>query len=50
MNNPQGPKVVLDTNSLLVSIGRLSPYRPIFDAIIQGKTRLLYQCRLVNRP
>jgi uncharacterized protein len=34
-------RVVLDTNSLLVSIGRLSKYRPIFDALLEGRIRLL---------
>ncbi len=34
-------KVVIDTNSLLVSIGRRSKYRPIFDALISGRLTLL---------
>ena len=34
-------RVVLDTNSLLVSIGKRSKYRPIFDAILQGKLKLV---------
>ena len=34
-------KIVLDTNSLLVSISKKSKYRPIFDAIINGKIQLL---------
>jgi len=34
-------RVVLDTNSLLVSISRKSPYRPIFDALLEGKIKLL---------
>lgn len=34
-------RVVLDTNSLLVSIGRKSKYRPIFDAILNGNIKLL---------
>lgn len=34
-------RVVLDTNSLIVCIGRESRYRPIFDAILAGKIRLL---------
>jgi len=34
-------KVVLDTNSLIVSIGRKSKYRPIFDAFLYGKIKLL---------
>jgi len=34
-------KVVLDTNSLIVSIGRKSKYRPIFNALLQGDFILL---------
>ncbi|MCO6488274.1 MAG: putative toxin-antitoxin system toxin component, PIN family [Phaeodactylibacter sp.] len=34
-------RVVIDTNSLLVSIGRKSKYRPIFDALLKGQFRLL---------
>lgn len=34
-------RIVLDTNSLLVSIGRKSKYRPIFDAFLNGKITLL---------
>lgn len=34
-------RVVLDTNSLLVSIGRKSRFRPIFDALIAGQYTLL---------
>lgn len=34
-------RIVLDTNSLLVSIGRASKYRPIFDAIINEQVTLL---------
>ena len=34
-------KVVIDTNSLLVSIGRRSKFRPIFDALISGRFTLL---------
>ena len=34
-------QVVLDTNCLLVSIGRKSKYRPIFDALLDGKIKLL---------
>jgi uncharacterized protein len=34
-------RVVLDTNSLLVSIGRKSKYRPIFNALLDGKICLL---------
>lgn len=41
-------KVVLDTNSLLVSIGRKSKYRPIFDALLDGKITLLISNDIVN--
>lgn len=34
-------KVVLDTNSLLVSIGRKSKFRPIFNALIKNEITLL---------
>lgn len=30
------PRIVLDTNVLLMSIGRKSDFRPIFDAILDG--------------
>ena len=33
--------VVLDTNVLLVSISKLSKYRPVFDAILNGKIELI---------
>lgn len=41
-------RVVLDTNSLLVSIGRKSKYRPIFDALLKGKIRLLISNDVIN--
>ena len=41
-------RVVLDTNSLLVSIGRKSRYRPIFDALIEGNIKLLISNDIVN--
>jgi putative PIN family toxin of toxin-antitoxin system len=34
-------RIVLDTNSLIVSIGRKSKYRPIFDSLIHGHYTLL---------
>jgi len=34
-------RVVIDTNTLLVSIGRQSKYRPIFDAFLEGRIKLL---------
>lgn len=33
-------KIVLDTNVLLVSIPRMSKYRPIFDALLSGRIEL----------
>lgn len=41
-------RVVLDTNTLLVSIGRQSKYRPIFDALLDGKIRLLISNDIVG--
>ena len=34
-------RVVLDTNVLLVSIGRHSPFRPIFDALLRERLTLV---------
>ena len=34
-------RVVIDTNTLLVSIGRKSMFRPIFDAFLSGNLQLL---------
>ena len=34
-------RVVLDTNALLVSIGRKSKFRPIFDNLLNGKIHLI---------
>ena len=33
-------RVVIDTNVLLVSISTKSRYRPIFDALLEGKYQL----------
>ena len=41
-------RVVLDTNSLLVSIGRKSKYRPIFDALLAGDITLLITNDIIN--
>ncbi len=41
-------RVVLDTNSLLVSIGRHSKYRPIFDSLLKGRIRLLVSTEILN--
>ena len=34
-------RIVLDTNVLLVSIGRQSPFRPIFDALLNQRLTLV---------
>ncbi len=34
-------KVVLDTNALLISIGRRSRFRPIFDGLLSGKFNIV---------
>lgn len=34
-------RVVLDTNVLLVSIGRQSPFRPIYDALLRQRLTLV---------
>lgn len=41
-------RIVLDTNSLLVSIGRQSKYRPVFDALVEGKFTLLLSNDIIN--
>ncbi len=41
-------RVVLDTNSLLVSIGRKSKFRPIFDALLVGKFTLLVSNDIIS--
>lgn len=41
-------RIVLDTNSLLVSIGRKSNYRPIFDALLNGEITLLITNEIVS--
>ncbi len=33
-------KVVLDTNVLLISIPKISKYRPIFEALLKAKYEL----------
>ena len=34
-------RIILDTNALLISIGKKSQYRPIFDALLQEKYTLI---------
>ncbi len=41
-------KVVLDTNVLLVSIPSRSKYRPIFNAILNGKIQLILSNDIIN--
>ena len=41
-------RVVIDTNSLLVCIGKRSPYRPIFDALLEGTIQLLISNEILN--
>lgn len=41
-------RIVLDTNSLIVSIGRKSKYRPIFDAMLSSKIKLLLTNEIIN--
>ncbi len=41
-------KIVLDTNSLLVSISKNSKYRPIFNAVIHGKIKLLISNDIIS--
>jgi len=41
-------RVVLDTNVLLVSIPSHSKYRPIFNAILNGKIELIISNDIIN--
>jgi putative PIN family toxin of toxin-antitoxin system len=41
-------KIVLDTNVLLISISKKSPYRPIFDAIVNGKIKLVVSNSIIS--
>ena len=41
-------KVVLDTNILLVSIPKKSPYRIIFDALLSGKFELIISNEILS--
>ena len=34
-------KVIIDTNVLLMSLPKISPYRPIFDGLINGQYQLI---------
>ena len=46
MDNPL--HIVLDTNALLMSLPRKSPYRPIFDAFLAGKIMFLIDNAILN--
>jgi putative PIN family toxin of toxin-antitoxin system len=39
-------RVVLDTNVFIASIGKMSPYRPIFDSLRAGKFVLLISAEI----
>ena len=41
-------RVVLDTNTLLVSIGRKSDYRVIFDALLAGRIQVLLSNEILS--
>ena len=41
-------KVVIDTNVLLIAIPKTSKYRPIFDALIQSKFRMVVSTAIVE--
>ena len=41
-------KVVLDTNVLLISISKNSPFRPIFDAVINGEVKLVVSNEIIS--
>ena len=46
MGNP--PRIVLDTNALLMSLPRKSPYRLIFDAFLAGNIEFLIDNAILN--
>lgn len=41
-------RVVIDTNVLLISIAKKSPYRPIFDAVINGDVKLIVSNEIIS--
>lgn len=41
-------KIVIDTNVLIISIAKKSHYRPIFDAIINGKIQLILSNEILS--
>lgn len=42
-------KVVIDTNILLISIPKLSKYRPIFDSLLLSKFRLAVSTAILEK-
>ena len=42
------PRIVLDTNVLLMSIGRKSDYRAIFDALLNGTIQLVISNEILS--
>lgn len=42
-------KVVLDTNVLLISLPKISPYRPIFDKLINHKIEPYFKWNLIKQ-
>jgi uncharacterized protein len=41
-------RMVLDTNVLLVAIPKKSKFRPIFDAILNGKVEICFTTEILN--
>ena len=41
-------KIVLDTNVLLISLPKHSPYRSIFDAFLSGEIKLVVSTEILN--
>lgn len=41
-------RVVLDTNALLISIGKKSQYRPIFDSLINGDINIVVTNEIIS--
>lgn len=45
--NTAAPRIVLDTNIVIASIGRKSPFRWIFDGVINGDIRLVLSTEIL---
>ena len=41
-------KIVLDTNVLLVAIGKRSKYRPIWQAFLKGEIHLIHSEEIIH--